>query len=237
MNFKSTLAIASLSALAAGYIQAAIIAQQNFEGNPAHLGYTTTTGTSALNSGTVAGSTPNTSTWGVGSSTGLSFTTDAGSITFASINTLNLTDSINLSVRLAALSHTGGNGLDADDNFLISVSTDGGQTFKDQIQVFGRTNARWSFSGGGATAQRAYSTSAVTEFRLEAGGTLTADGYTNIILTGLPSAENLVIRFTATDNHVDERWLIDDMVVQTVPEPAAAALGALGSLMLLRRRR
>lgn len=235
MPFKSLFALASLSALSSIPSQAAIIAQQDFEGAPGGWSYTTT-GDAVLNAGAIAGSTPSNSTWGVGSSTGLAFDENVGSITFAAINTLDLTD-ITLTLRLAALSHTSGNGPDTTDNFLISVSTDGGQTFQDQIQVFGRSNARWSFSGASGTAALAYTTSGVTEFRPGGSGTRTTDGYTNLSVTGLPSAENLVIRLTATDDHADERWLVDNVVIQTVPEPAAAALGAVGLLMLLRRRR
>src|SRR5687768_4533732 len=96
MKFRSILAIGALSALAAEYAQGAVIARQDFEASPASpaLSYTTTAGTSEINTGAVpgAGTRPVGATWGVGSSSGISFTTDSGQITFAPINTVDLSD-------------------------------------------------------------------------------------------------------------------------------------------------
>lgn len=239
MKFTPPLAIAAISALAAASSQAAVIARQDFETSPASpvLAYTTTQGTTEINTGAVAGAgvRPVGSTWGVDSGTGISFTSNSGEITFAPINTVGLTD-IGVSLRLAALSLTSGNGLDAGDTFTVSVSADNGVTFSDQIRVTGLANATWSFSGASGDAGRVYSTSAVSSFSPEAGGARTTDGYTNLSITGLPAVANLVIRLTATAD-ANEKWLVDNVVVQAVPEPAAAALGVLGSLLLLRRRR
>jgi len=240
MKFKSALAIGVLSALAAAHSQGAVIARQDFEASPASpaLSYTTTVGTSEINTGDVpgAGTRPVGATWGVGGSSGISFATDSGQITFAPINTIDLSD-ISVSLNLAALALTSGNGLDGPDSFIVSVSPDNGVTFYDQIRVTGAANATWSFSGASGDAGRAYSTSAVTSFVPSGGGgEKITDGYTNLSITGLPSVENLVIRFTSSQS-TGEKWLVDNVVVQTVPEPSAAALGLLGSLMLLRRRR
>jgi len=236
MYFKSPWAIVVLFSLAAVTSHGAILAQQDFEGGPGGWGYTTTGG-AEFNTGTVTNGTPATATWGVGGGTGLSFTEDVGTITFDPIHTLNLTD-VTLTLRLAALSLSTGNGLDVSDNFVVWVSEDGGATFKEQIQINGFSNSHWTYATGTGVAVRAYSTSAVTEFDPQSGiRAQTTKGYSYLSVTGLPSVENLVIRLTATDESVPEKWLVDDVVVQTVPEPAAAALGALGFLMLLMRRR
>jgi len=238
MSIKPTWAVLASSALAVLHSQGAIIARQDFEVNPAGpvLGYTVTTGTAELNTGIVTGGTPNTSTWGVDSSRGLSFTTNVSVVTFDAINTLDLTDVV-LTMRLAALSLTSANGLDGSDTFVVSISTDNGATFTDQLRVTGLDNARWTFDEGLGNASRVYSAAAVSSFRPPAGGNRTTDGYTNLSISGLPSVEALVIRITATDDGASEKWLVDNVVVQAVPEPAAAMLGALGSLVLLRRRR
>lgn len=240
MKIKSTiLALAAFSALGAVTGHAAIIAQQNFEITPAAPTATfTTTGTSEFNTGVVTGTfSPSTSTWGVASSRGISFTTNAGSITFAAINTVGLTD-INLTLRLAALSiNSTANGMDAADNFILAVSVDNGVTFSNQLQINGNTNARWSFSDASGSASRAYTTAAATVFTPASGGVRTTDGFTNLSVTDLPAVANLVVRVTATDNDVNERWLVDNYVLNAIPEPSTALLGAFGMLALLRRRR
>jgi len=241
MKIKSTiLALAAFSVLGAVTGQAAIIAQQNFETTPATPTATfTTTGTTASNTGAVTGtfSPDPSSTWGVASSRGISFTTDAGSITFAAINTVGLTD-ISLTLRLAALSiNSTANGMDAADNFILAVSVDNGVTFSNQLQINGNTNARWSFSDASGSASRAYTTAAATVFTPASGGVRTTDGFTNLSVTDLPAVASLVVRVTATDNDTNERWLVDDYVLNAIPEPSTALLGAIGMLALLRRRR
>ncbi|RYD33173.1 MAG: hypothetical protein EOP87_11495 [Verrucomicrobiaceae bacterium] len=117
------------------------------------------------------------------------------------------------------------------------VSADNGATFHEQIQVNGNSNATWSFSGATGNAGQVYSTTTTASFTPgSGGGTRTTDGYTNLSITGLPAVENLVIRLTASAG-MNEKWLVDNVVVEAVPEPAAALLGLMGSLVLLCRRR
>ena len=230
--------VPSIISLLAGSSFGAIIAQQDFEGSPATpiLTYTTT-GTVALNSGAVAGTfAPSSSTWGA-SGQGLSFTGNSGTVTFASLNTVGLTD-VDLTLRLGGLSiNSTGNGMDNADNFIVSISPDNGVTFYEQVRVNGNTNARWSFSNSTGSAARAYATSAVTVFAPAGGGERTTDGYSYLSVTDLPAVSNLIIRLAATDNDTNERWLVDSVVVTAIPEPRAALLGGLGIIALLRRRR
>lgn len=223
---------------------AAVIAQQDFETSPAGpvLNYTTT-GTWSLQSGAVSGSfSPTDSTWGA-SGRGIGTNNNTTStILFDSIDTSTY-EEVSLAFRLAALSGTGSNanGMEPGDTFTVEVSPNGGTTWYSQIVVNGHSNSnsRWSFAGASGAAAVTYTTGSATTFTPAGGGVRTSDGYTFISVSSLPSTSNLRIRLTALDDNTNERWLVDSLIVSgtPIPEPAAALLGGIGLLGLLRRRR
>jgi len=242
MNRTSFLSLALCSVSVCQGTNAAVIAQQDFETTPAGpvVAYSTT-GTWSLQSGAVTGTfSPSDSTWGA-SGRGIGTNNNSSAtILFDSIDTSTY-EAVSLAFRLSALSGTGSssNGMEAGDTFTVEVSPNGGTTWYSQIIVAGNNNARWSFAGASGPAAVTYTTGGATTFAPASGGIKTTDGYTFISVSSLPSVSNLRIRLTALDNNTDERWLVDSLVVSgtPIPEPAAALLGGIGLLGLLRRRR
>ena len=116
--------------------------------------------------------------------------------------------SVAMSVRLAAFSIAStGNGMDLADNVKVYVSTDGGSTFNSCLEVYGNNNAYWAYSATGV-ATAAYPTA--TTYTPAGGGSRTADGYSTLTITSLPSISNLVVRIVMVNNSSNERWVLDD---------------------------
>ena len=120
-----------------------------------------------------------------------------------------------LSFRLASFSiNSSGNGADNGDIVIVEVSPDGGSTYFSTITVAGNSNAYWAYSSGTGNASTPYDGDAnPVGFAPAGGGNRTADGYSTVTITSLPSISNLRIRITALNNHVNERWVIDDFKI------------------------
>ena len=78
----------------------------------------------------------------VSTSNGRQVNNSTSNITFATINTTGYT-SINYTVNLASFAATSGNGADGSDYAIISISTDGGTTWSQELQINGNSNAKW----------------------------------------------------------------------------------------------
>jgi hypothetical protein len=150
-------------------------------------------------------------TYGVSNSNGYRVNNGTGTVTTGVLTT---TAGSSFSFRLASLAGTSGNGADAGDNVIVAVSMDGGVTFSNELQVNGNNNARWTYTGGTATATGNYdgNNTAIT-IAPSGGGTLTTEGYSTVTLTGLPSSLNLVIRITLTNNDNNEFWVVDNLIL------------------------
>ncbi|MEY4852859.1 MAG: hypothetical protein RIS99_1254, partial [Bacteroidota bacterium] len=144
--------------------------------------------------------------------------TEAGSCTntqttlsTGNINTTNYCNN-KLRFRLAAWSiNSTNNGLDESDIVMVEISTNGGSSYTDLLEVTGRSNAHWHYSTGTGVASVPFSSTAgVTVFTPSSGGNRTSDGYSTVEITNLPSISNLRVRITLETSGSSERWTIDD---------------------------
>lgn len=135
--------------------------------------------------------------------------------TTSSIDTSPYTG-ITASFRLGSFSiGSTGNGADGTDIVTVQVSPDGGTTYYSTVRVLGNTNATWSYAAGTGVATTPYDGNATpVDFIPTGGGARTTDGYSTVIVTGLPAVTTLKIRITLLNNATAERWVIDDFKVQ-----------------------
>ncbi len=121
--------------------------------------------------------------------------------------------SLALTMRLAAFSlGVTTNGVDATDNVIVSISTDGGLTYAAILTVQGpvANNAYWAYTATGV-ATVAYPATAT--FAPAATGSRTVDGYSTLSITSLPATASLVVKIVAKNNAATELWTIDDFKI------------------------
>lgn len=187
------------------------IFQQDFESSPATPTLTYTSSNTATSSGN--GNTPSDPMYSNGTQ-GLKNSSGTASIEFNTVDVSSYSN-IGFSVRLASFSGTSGNGAELSDYVKISVSTDNGTTYSDELTVTGAANgfnnARWSFDSGTGIASVAYDgNDATTTFTPAGSGARTTDGYSTINVTGIPSSANLKIKIDLKNGGGNEIWVIDD---------------------------
>ena len=124
---------------------------------------------------------------------------------------------VQMSFKLASISvssSSGGN--DATDDVTVSVSADGGTTYYPTVKVNGSAtgNSVWSFAESG-TASTTYdgNATAVTFSGASINGISDGDGYSTVIITGLPSVSTLKIKIAMKSSTNSENWVIDDFKV------------------------
>lgn len=146
-------------------------------------------------------------------SRGVSNTT--ATLTSSNINTVGYT-AISTTFRLASFSiNSTGNGADAGDIVTVEISPNGGTNYYSTVRVLGNTNAYWAYATGTGIATTAYDGNATpVNYAPIAGGNRTTDGYSTVTITGLPAVTNLRVRITMLNNDTNERWLIDDFIVE-----------------------
>ena len=175
----------------------------NFDGITS-LTITTTGGTTLSTISTVfpSGATPG--------NTGNGFVVDnnTGVITTSIIDASSLT-SISFSFDLASLSATSGNGADSADEVFLAVSTDGGVTYSNEIEIRGNTNARYAYTATGSVSIP-YDGDNTVNTTIQTAGTTTT-GTSSVTLTNLPSSNMLRIRITAMNDDGNEYWAIDNL--------------------------
>jgi hypothetical protein len=203
-----------------------VFASQDFEAIPATptLIYSGANGT--ISSGTTNSTDgPGSSPYFSGGSQGYKVNSKSENVTFNSANT-TLYSNISLKFRLASISSGGSsNGADVSDTVVVSISPDGGTTWYSQIKVAGNTNAYWGFAATG-NASAVYSTSnTTTDFAPAGGGNRTADGFSTVTITSLPSVNQLQIKISLLNNSASEVWVIDDVqLLGSIPLSEAPVL-------------
>ncbi len=134
-------------------------------------------------------------------------------ITSSPINT-SASSNTQLSFKLASFSiGSTSNGADAGDIVTVEISPDGGTNFYSTVRVLGNGNAYWEYAATGVASTAYDGNSSPVDFQPVAGGNRTTDGYSTVIVTGLPSVSNLIVRITLLNNASSELWLIDNLSV------------------------
>lgn len=233
------LALAAIATTAAPS-NAAIVAQQGFEGAIGDTWAYAITGTGGIvSSASPATDFPASSRIRTGSN---SFQHNAATLATSVLTFSPLAiadqDDTTVEIRLAAISTTSGNGLDNSDLVRVFIALDGGAfSATPDLVVEGFGNARWSYSSGTGQAEVSVGTPA-TKFQPPAGGNRTTDGYSLLLLNLPDSASSFAMKIESTTNSSGEVWAIDDISVTAiaVPEPTTLGILAVGGAALLARR-
>lgn len=192
-----------------------LIKKQDFELSPSTpvWNFSVTSGTASVTNGlayaeyTEPASTTTTTTGDYS----LQVNNSSAVINFSSVNTTNLKE-VTFYATLGSYATTPAGGLDDDDAVTVSISTNGGLSWSDEIKVTGNDNAKWSLLSGEAIANSTYVGAGVAAtYAPTAGGYRYSDGYATIALSGLPSVSDLRIRLTITTNDATEIWAVDDV--------------------------
>jgi hypothetical protein len=221
MKLKSLLLVTLAAGAAISQSQAALVAYWNF--NALSISTASVPGTGGVPTSIPADS---------GSGT-LSLANWTGLVDDFAGTTINALNSDLAGATLSPVSDTG-NGSHVDLIVSTTGVTDIKITFATRGTSTGFTIGLWSYSTDGGTSFTAAglpnTATASTTFALA-----TAD-FSGI--TAVENASNVIFRYTldgATGASGNNR--IDNIQINAIPEPAAALLGALGGLVLLRRRR
>jgi hypothetical protein len=140
-----------------------------------------------------------------------------GNVTMSNINTTQFSD-VQLNFRIGAFSATASEGLDLTDVVKVSISSNGGTTWSDEVRVTGNVNSVWSFVSGIASTSKSFTgtnTPSTVGPVTVPSGTInyqTTEGYSTVVLTNLPKVANLAVRFTI-NNNANEAWVIDNVTL------------------------
>ncbi|MBU2940931.1 T9SS sorting signal type C domain-containing protein [Lacinutrix sp. C3R15] len=211
--------LAFLCAIVSGFAQTTI-AIQDFETSPATPTMTYTGGSIATGTGPYPSGDNNF----VSGSQAIEESNGTSTITFSNVDASAYTN-VYFTCRLASFSGTTGNGADGADGVYVYISNDGGTTWLSQLEVQGNSNARWSFDTGTGTASTTYdNNNSPTVFTPGGGGYRTTDGYSTIVIDGLPNVNNLRVRLVMNNNSSSEYWIVDDAeIIGTIAGPNITA--------------
>lgn len=190
-------------------ITGATLFSQDFETSPATPELTYTATNTAFSLG--LGNTPSDPMYADGSR-GIQVSNTTGTVEFDSFDSSSFSN-LEFSIRLASFSGTSGNGAETSDYVSVSVSTDNGTTYSEELTVTGAAanNARWSFTSGTGTANTVYDgNNTTTTFAPSGTGDRTTDGYSTLNITSLPSSTTLKIKIELKNSSTNEFWVIDD---------------------------
>lgn len=133
----------------------------------------------------------------------------ASTLIFDAINTENHTNNT-LHFNLGSYSTTAGNGSDVEDIVSVYISKNNGETWSHELQITGYDNSKWSLNSGLATAKKSYEEN-LELFKPTSGGYKIEEGYSNIVVTDLPSCSALKVKIVIQNDFDNEYWVIDNI--------------------------
>jgi hypothetical protein len=134
-------------------------------------------------------------------------------ISFNSFNTINIKDP-SLTFKLGSYSNTTSEGSENGDFVSVAISTNGGVSWSNELEVTGSNQSKWSFNSGTGIASSTYmGADIITGFSPIGTGFVTSDGYGELRLLGLPSVPDLKVRITMVNNQNNEIWAIDNVTL------------------------
>lgn len=237
----ATLAAACFAGLTS-QVTAAVISAQGFEATPSDgWSYAITGSGGAVSTDNPATDTPASSRVlsGVASfqhTTAVNGSTTPSLLIFSAVDVSDFMDT-SIEIRLAAISSTGGNGLDGPDNVQVFVALNGNAfSATPDLTITGAANARWTYA-----APRVAETTVGTPLSFT-GTSANGIGTLNLILPDGTTSAALQIVSTNDSNAPTgskEIWAMDDISINGTPVPEPTMLGvlALGGTALLARRR
>ena len=124
-----------------------------------------------------------------------------------------------LTFRLASYRFTSTNatrGVDGADYITVQLSTDGGNTYVNELRITGNSNAYWNYNTNASYTKTANGT--LTTIGPSAGGdrTSTGDGYSVIRLNIPPNTSNIAIDIFARANSAGEEWWMDNFELHEI---------------------
>ena len=234
MKFESRflLKAAAFAALAAGASQskAAIIAQQGFESDSSDTLAFTYSGAGAPSQTNLATDYPANSRVRTGVA---SFQSTSGTsvLTFSSVNLAYADDTV-VDLRLAAISATSANGVDANDSVSVFIALDGAAfSTTPDLKIVGAGNVDWSYAAGTDIASTQAGTP-VTYTALSNGSRT----YSHLTISLPDSAVSFKMKVESVSG-TGEIWAMDDITVSAVPEPATFGMLLIGGTFAVARRR
>lgn len=132
-----------------------------------------------------------------------------GTVIFGPID-VSSAASATFKLRLASFSKNSGNGADNGDTVTISISTNGGFTYSEELLVKGASaNMKWGFDATGSATTSYSGSDTAVEFASSSG----TNGISYLEITGIPNVSNLQIKVELLNDHSNEIWVIDDAEV------------------------
>ena len=124
-----------------------------------------------------------------------------------------------LTFRLASYRFTSTNstrGVDGADYITVQLSTDGGNTYVNELRITGNSNAYWNYNTTASYTKTANGT--LTTIGPSAGGdrTSTGDGYSVIRLNIPPNTSNIAIDIFTRANSAGEEWWMDNFELHEI---------------------
>ena len=124
-----------------------------------------------------------------------------------------------LTFRLASYRFTSTNvtrGVDGADYITVQLSTDGGNTYVNELRITGNANAYWNYNTNASYTKTANGT--LTTIGPSAGGdrTSTGDGYSVIQLNIPPNTSNIAIDIFTRANSAGEEWWMDNFELHEI---------------------